>query len=94
MSRHNAAYHLIHATLRKAAKGGGALHSAPDLVLVAADARIEPQLTEELTEFLHSTHRSEDEPSIRDTFDPEEWDAPPPPPWQPPGLLHPHRGGM
>ncbi len=79
ISRHNAACQLIHATLRKAAKGGGALHSAPDLVLVAADAGIEPQLTEELTEFLHSTHRSEDEPASRDTFDPEEWDAPPPP---------------
>ncbi len=38
MSLHSAACHLIHAILRKAAKGGGALHIAPDLVLVAADA--------------------------------------------------------
>ena len=37
INRHNAACQLIHAAIRKAAKGGGALHSAPDLVLVMTD---------------------------------------------------------
>ncbi len=36
IGRHNAACQLIHAAIRKTAKGGGALHSALDLVLVAA----------------------------------------------------------
>jgi hypothetical protein len=29
---HNVACQLVHAAIRKAAKGGGALHSVPDLV--------------------------------------------------------------
>ena len=37
ISRHNAACQLIHAAIRKTSKGGGALHSAPDLRLVMAD---------------------------------------------------------
>jgi hypothetical protein len=37
ISRHDAACQLIHAAIRNTAKGGGALHSAPDLVLVMAD---------------------------------------------------------
>ena len=37
ISRHNAACQLVHAAIRKTAKGGGALHNAPDLVLVMAD---------------------------------------------------------
>jgi hypothetical protein len=34
ISRHNAASQLIHAAIRRTAKGGGALHSAHDIVLV------------------------------------------------------------
>ncbi len=37
IGRHNAACQLIHAAIRKTAKGGGALHSAKGIVLVAAD---------------------------------------------------------
>ena len=37
ISHHNTACQLIHAAIRKTAKGGGALHTAPDLVSVAAD---------------------------------------------------------
>jgi len=43
--RHNAAYQLFHAAIRKSAKGGGALHSAPDLVLVMADTGTQPMTT-------------------------------------------------
>jgi len=42
ISRHNAACQLIHAAIRKTAKGGGALHSAPDLVLVTTDTGTQP----------------------------------------------------
>ena len=38
ISRHNAACQLIHAAIRNSAKCGGALYSADDLRLVAADA--------------------------------------------------------
>ena len=79
ISRHNAACQLIHATMRKAAKGGEALYNAPDLVLVAADAGIEPLLTEDMTEFLHSTQLSDEEQPPRDPHDPDDWDAPPVP---------------
>jgi hypothetical protein len=37
IGRHNAACQLIHAAIRKTSKGGGANHSAPDLVLISAD---------------------------------------------------------
>ena len=45
ISRHNTACQLIHAAIRKTAKGGGALHSAPDLVLVMADTGTQPTTT-------------------------------------------------
>ena len=38
ISRHNAACQLVHAAIRNAAKGGGALYGADDLRLVMADA--------------------------------------------------------
>ncbi len=37
ISRHNAASRLVHAAIRKTAKGGGALHSAPNLVMAVSD---------------------------------------------------------
>ena len=43
IARHNAACQLIHAAIRTTSKGGGALHSTPDLILVAADTGTLPQ---------------------------------------------------
>jgi hypothetical protein len=37
INRHNVACQLIYTAIRKIAKGGGSLHSPPDLVLVMAD---------------------------------------------------------
>ena len=37
ISRHNSACQLVHAAIRKTTKGGGALNSAPDLILVMSD---------------------------------------------------------
>jgi hypothetical protein len=65
-SQHNAACQFIHATIRKATKVSGALHIAPDLALVTADAGTQPQLTEEITEFLYSTQLSDDEHPTRE----------------------------
>ena len=47
IGRHNVACQLIHAAIRTTAKGGGALHSASDLVLIAADTGTTPQTTAE-----------------------------------------------
>ena len=52
ISRHNAACQLIHAAIQKSAKGGAALHSAPDLVLVTADAGSLPRLGSHRAVFL------------------------------------------
>ena len=54
ISRHNAACQLIHADIRKIAKGGGALHSAPDLVWVMTDTGKQPMTSEESLESLYS----------------------------------------
>jgi hypothetical protein len=45
ISRHNVACQLIHAAIRTTSKEGGALHSAPDLVLVMADLGTQPMTT-------------------------------------------------
>ena len=55
ISRHNAACQLIHADIRKNAKGGGALHSASGLVLVITDTDTQPMTTGDSTESLSST---------------------------------------
>ena len=47
ISCHNAACQLIHAAIRNSTKGGGALYSADDLRLVAADTGNQNQTTEE-----------------------------------------------
>ena len=52
ISRHNADSQLIHAAIRKKNKGGGVLHSAPDLVLVMADTNTLPLTTREFIESL------------------------------------------
>ena len=69
ISRHNAACQLIHAAIRKTAKGGGALHSAPDLVLIMADTGVQPMTTGEDIQSLsptpeeHTHHRVPETPS-------------------------------
>jgi hypothetical protein len=60
ISRHNAACQLVHAAIRKAAKGGGALHSAPDLVLVMADTGMQPKTTGDSIESLSPTPENTD----------------------------------
>jgi hypothetical protein len=45
IERHNAACQLIHAAIRKTSIGGGALHSAHDLVLISAGTGTLPQTT-------------------------------------------------
>ncbi len=47
ISSHNAACKLIHVTIRNSAKGGGALYSAKDLLLVAVDEGDKNKTTEE-----------------------------------------------
>ena len=37
ISRHKTACQLVHAAIHKTTKGGGTLHSAPDLVMIMAD---------------------------------------------------------
>ena len=54
ISRHNAAWQLIHAAIRKSAKGGGALYRADDLRLVAADAGTQHQTSLETLAYLIS----------------------------------------
>ena len=53
IGRHNAACQLIHAAIRKTAKGGGALYSAPYLVLVAADTGTLPILRKTASTLSH-----------------------------------------
>jgi len=55
ISRRNAACQLIDAAIRKTAKGGGALHIAPDLVLVMADTGTQPMTTGDSIESLSPT---------------------------------------
>ncbi len=50
--RHNAACQLIYAAIRKTAKGGGALHSAVELVLVMANTGTQPLTTGESIELV------------------------------------------
>jgi hypothetical protein len=63
ISRHNATCQLIHAAIRKTAEGGGALHSAHDLVLVMADTGIQPKTKGGSIESLSAT--SEDTNLLR-----------------------------
>ena len=43
--RYNATCQLVHAAIRKTAKGGGAFHSAPDLLLAMADTGTQSMIT-------------------------------------------------
>jgi len=55
ISRYNAACQLIHAAIRKTAKGGVAFHSTPDLVRIIVDTVTQPMTTGEFLESLSST---------------------------------------
>jgi hypothetical protein len=82
LSRHIAACQLIHAAIRKTAKGGEALHTAPDLVLLAADTGSHPQTTDETLALLSTTPKTpspsqeEGDPTTREDNPPLEWLAP------------------
>ena len=55
INRHNADCKLVHAAFRKIAKEGGALHSAPDLLLVSGDTDLYSQTLDETPMSLSST---------------------------------------
>ncbi len=63
INRHNAACQLIHAAIRNSAKGGGALYSADDLRLVAADAGTENHTTEEELSSITTPTQAEKHPT-------------------------------
>jgi len=67
ISRYNAACQLIHAAIRSTTKRGGALHSAPDLVLVMADAGTQPMTTGDSIESLPSTSEDTDLTPTKET---------------------------
>jgi ribonuclease HI len=79
ISRHNAACQLIHAAIRKAAKGGGALHSAPDLTLVMADTGTQPTTTEADIKSLSLNPEERNLPREAEAC-PQDWLAPLPTP--------------
>ena len=75
ISRHNAACQLVHVAIRKTAKGGAALHSAPDLTLVMADTGVHPPTTGDSIEAFSSTSEDTDMfPTTKNT--PHDWFAP------------------
>ena len=74
ISRHNAACQLIHAAISKTAKGGGALYSAPDLVLIMPDTGTQPMTTRDSIESLSST--AEDTNLSPPAETPHDWFAP------------------
>ena len=63
ISRHNVACQLVYVTIRNSAKGGGALYSADDLRLVAADAGTKNQITEEELSSITTTIQAEKHPT-------------------------------
>jgi hypothetical protein len=67
ISRHNAACQLIHATIHKTSKGRGALHSAPELVLVMVDTGTQPVTMGESIESLSPTSEDTNLPPTTET---------------------------
>ena len=55
INHHNVACQLVHAAIRTTAKGGRALHNAPDLVLVAPDTGFQSHMSEDTLESQAST---------------------------------------
>ena len=76
ISRHNAACQLVHAVIRETAKGGGALHSAPDLVLVMADTGTHPMTTGDYVESLSPTSEDTNLSPTTETPPTHDWFAP------------------
>jgi hypothetical protein len=76
INRHNAACKLIHEAIREAAKGGAALHSLSDLVLVTANTGSQPHTTLASIETLLSTTPAEDPGDMGDTNTPRDWMEP------------------
>jgi hypothetical protein len=75
ISRHNAACHLIHAAIRMTTKGGGALYSALDQVLVMADVGTQPVTTGDSMESLSPTSEDTNLPPTTETHQ-YDWIAP------------------
>jgi hypothetical protein len=75
ISRQNAACQLIHAAIRKTSRGGGALHSTPDLVLVMADTGTQPMTTGDSIESLSPTSEKTNLSRTTET-PPRDWFAP------------------
>ena len=75
ISRHNAACQLVHAAIRKTAKGGGVLYTAPDLILVMADIGVQPMTTWGSVESLSPTSEDTD-PSQTTGTKQQDWFAP------------------
>ena len=75
ISRHNAACQLVHVAIRKTAMGGGALHSAPDLVLVMTDTGTQHMTTGESIESLSPTSEITSLSPTTETL-PHDWFAP------------------
>jgi len=65
ISLQNSACQLVLAAIRKSAKGGGVLHSAPDLVLVIADAGAHPQTSHVSLETLCSAQSTKESVDAR-----------------------------
>ncbi len=68
ISRHNAAYQLVHAAIRKTTKGDAALHSAQDLILVRTDTDVHPMTTGDSLETLSPTSEDTDLSPTRETI--------------------------
>jgi hypothetical protein len=79
ISRHNAACQLVHAAIRNAAKGGGALYGADDLRLVMADAGTRTQTP--LGTLTSLAFTSQDDPHTQEEQHPQttDWLEPLPP---------------
>ena len=75
---HNAACQLVHAAIRKTSKRGGALQTAPDLLLITNDTGIQSQTAKEsldlLSPYFGSTSSNEgDDPHPRDDTSHSDW---------------------
>ncbi len=70
---------LIHVAIRSTAKGGGALYSAEDKRLVAADARNQNKTTEDELASLATPHREDLHPEHGLSQSPTDWLATVPP---------------
>ena len=77
ISRHNAACQLVHAAIRKSAKGGAALHSAPSLILVMADTGVQSMTIGDSIQTLAPTPEDTDQSPITKPI-PHDWFAPVP----------------